>query len=242
VKIVYTVSDKNYLIPNVLRSLRSVQKFCTPQNIIIFYTPPRSKENFQKLSELAIVRKVPNITNPFAAFPTKGKSHYGEKIHLCSVDDPTILFLDADTFVRKDLRPLLVGNYDFSARVGSGYSKMNHEVWRTMFENYGKQPIPLPNTGFMIFKNYTHKHIRREWLRFLNENLPNPLPHSYLKEQYALALALSDRKIKWMTSKEHAFRWEGELGWRSYVIHGYHNPFRKRIAKFWRKIRKRVKI
>jgi len=231
-KIVYTSNDIGMSL--LLKSIKTARKFFKREEIIVFYTPPRSRRNFQKLNKIATVKKVPNVTEPFVSFPNRKPSYYGEKIHLCEVDRSEIVFLDSDTIVKKDLRPLLEGNYDFSARVGSGYYQMNLKIWREMFSQFGKQPIPMPNTGFMIFKNLCHQKIKHEWIKYMKTPLPNPLSRTYLKEQYALALALTGKKIKWMTKKEHAFKWQGELGLNSYVVHGTQNPFIKKIELWGR--------
>ena len=224
-KVVYTVSDKGSMIEDVLKSLSTIRRFIDKNDIIIYYTPPRSEENFDKLSSLAVVLKAENITKPFL-FQKNRFGRYGEKIHLCDVNDPTVMFLDADTLIKKDIRELIKGDYDFSARVGiSGYKDFNQYIWSEMFRRIDKKPIYLPNTGFMIFKNYTHREIKEEWLKYTNDPyLPNPHPSSNAKEEYALALAVSGKKIKWMTKKEHTCLWLNESQTDSYVIHGRLSP------------------
>ena len=224
-RVVYTVSDKGSMVKETLNSIRTVRRFVEKENVIVFYTPPRSEVNLNKLSDLAVVVKKDNITKPFY-FERNRFGRYGEKIHLCDVDCPTVIFLDGDTIVKKDIRELLRDEYDFSARVGTAYHDFNQYIWMNMFKRIKKEPIPMPNTGFMIFKDYTHKEIRDEWLRYINNpHLPNPHPECYLKEQYALALAISGKKIKWMSEKEHLFGWTSERDETidSYVIHLGHN-------------------
>jgi hypothetical protein len=51
------------------------------------------------------------------------------------------------------------------------------------------------NAGFMIFKNYLLHKIKKEWLKFINGDLPKLHPTYYMKEQYALSLALGKCKI-----------------------------------------------
>ena len=235
-KIVYTVSDKGTMIEDVVKSIRTVRRFIEKEHIIVFYTPPRSENNFQKLAELATVIKAKNITKPFVFQKKRGFSRYGEKIHVCDVECPNVIFLDADTIVKKDISMLLEGDFDFSARSGSGNVDLNKSIWTEMFQKVGKQPILMPNTGFMIFKNYCHRQIKKEWLEYINDpSLPNPHPYSTLKEQYALALAVSGKKIKWMTHKEHAFVWKNEYYRDAYVIHGKHeSPIeQKELQRFW---------
>ena len=77
----------------------------------------------------------------------------------------------------------------------------------------GKEPIPMPNAGLMIFKNFCHLSIKEEWLKHVNDPyLPNACPSYYNpKEQTAIAIALSGKKIRWLTANEHAFGWLGEV-------------------------------
>lgn len=233
-KVVYSVSDDSDLVTQTLDSIKTVRKFVSKDDIIIFYTPPRSKRNYEKLSKIATVKNVPNITKLFIFDKKRGPRRYGEKVHLCEVDFPNVVFLDGDTMVKKDLSPLLGGDFDFSARFGRRSNReFDKNVWEQMFEVIGKQPIPMYNSGFMVFQNYCHKKIGKYWLRYINEkNLPNPHPALNFKEQYSLALALAivDAKIKPMTAKQHAFVWDGEKDTDTYVVHG-------RPATFYTKLR-----
>lgn len=239
VSIVYTITTKIQMIKELLRSLRSVRRFFSKREIIVFYTPKWSNRVERILMEYATVIRVPNVTKPFKAFPHKPPSYYGEKIHLCDVDSETVIFLDADTIVRRDLHKLLDGEYHFSARVPpSFWREIDLKTWIRIFRNYGSKPVPMPNTGFLIFRKRLHQKIKKFWLDFINSDIPNPFRKSYPKDQISLALALgkvSGIRIRWMSSREHAFLWLGELGWRSYVLHGRiarHNPIRKKI-NYW---------
>ena len=217
-KFVYTLSDPQVQL--ALNSIKSLRRFVNRDDIVVFCTPPIREKNIHALSRNAVVVESENLTEPF--FMAKGKcGRYGEKIHLCDVDSSRVVFLDCDTVVKKDPRELLDGDFDFSARIGSGYYEFNQYVWMKMFEKIGKDPIPMPNTGFMIFKNNVHKEIRDEWLKYINSPfLPNPHPSGFPKEQYALALAISGKRIRWMSKKEHAFGWKKEeLNIDTYVLH-----------------------
>ncbi len=222
VKFVYTVSDRGDMIRDVLRSIKSLRRFADREEIVVFYTPPRSQSSLEELSKLAEVKLVPNVTEPFVFRKERGPGRYGEKVHLCDVDCENVVFLDADTVVRKDIRELLQGDYDFSSRIGEAYYEKDFDmkIWREMFARYGAEPIPMPNAGFMIFKNWCHRDIKDLWLKFLREPLPHPYKY-YHKDQYSLALALSltGKRIRWMTEKEHSFRWMDEPE-DAYVVHG----------------------
>jgi hypothetical protein len=236
-KVVYSVSDKADLIARTLDSIRSVRNFVSKDDIIVFYTPPRSRKNREKLLKVAIVRELENVTKPFdARTDSRGARRYGEKVHLCEVDFPNVVFLDADTIVKKDLLPLLDGDFDFSARYRQRTNEeFDQNVWERMFETIGKQPIPMFNAGFMIFKNHCQTRLREYWLRYINDScLPNPHPIVNAREQYALSLALAclGAKIKYMTSEQHAFICDGEKDMETYVVHGRLPPFYRRL-RFW---------
>lgn len=166
-----------------------------------------------------------NISKPFVFVKGHGLGRYGEKCHLCDVPSSIVAFLDADTIIEKDLSPLFEGDFDFSARMHfptrkSAVGWLDEKMWVDTFRKMKKEPVPMPNAGFMIFKNYCHRKIKEEWLKYVNDNdLPNPCIKNNPKEQTALALALSGKKIRWMTAKEHAFSWLGEDKIDAYVHH-----------------------
>ncbi|RLI44515.1 hypothetical protein DRO69_07220 [Candidatus Bathyarchaeota archaeon] len=232
-KFVYTVTNRQKLVDQAVRSIKSLLNFVDKEDIIVFYTPPRSRRNLRKLSKVATVIEAPNLTKPFVFTEKRGASRYGEKIHLCDIDCSNVIFLDADTIVKKNILNLLNGKYDLSARIGQPLNKqMNKEIWQQMFTERGKDPIPIPNTGFLIFKNYCHKKIKQEWLQYINDDdLPNPHPVNNLKDQYALALAISGKQIRWMTKYEHAYRWLNEEKTDTFVLHGTENPPLHRIKR-----------
>jgi hypothetical protein len=227
VSYVYTVSDAGAMIPNVIRSIMSLRKYVDKKNILVFYTPPRCKLNNALLSKVAVVKEVDNVSKPFVFVEGNPPSRYGEKCHLCDVPSSTVVFLDADTIVKKDLSPLLDGDFDFSARRHyptrkSAIGSIDERVWLETFRKLEKKPVPMPNCGFMIFKRFCHRKIKEEWLRHVNDNnLPNASLVDTPKEQTALALALSEKKIRWLTAKEHAFWWLGEAGIDTFVLHKY---------------------
>jgi len=217
--IVYTLSDHGDMIGNCLKSLRTLSRFLDSDKIIVFYTPPRTKHNLKKLLKYGTVVEANNITKPFVFQDYRGPGRYGEKVHLCDVDKDNVIFFDCDTEIKKDPTVLLDWDFDFAGR-SPPVGNFDLETWFKMFIDRGKKPISMFNTGFMVFRNSAHKKIREEWLKYLHEELPQVHPHSYQKDQYALALAVSGLKIRYMTKKEHAFRWLDEEHIDSIVLHG----------------------
>lgn len=229
-KVVYTLSNRKPLFSQCLKSIRTLSSFVDKRDIQIFYTPPRSRRGEGKLRRIAEVIKAPNITKPFVFDRARGFGRYGEKIHLCEVKDSEVIFLDCDTLIKKDLTELLDFKYDISARIGE---PLNSEIdlykWQEIAQARNKFPIPILNTGFLIFMDRAHHKIKDEWLRFQNEELPNPHPRNYLKDQYAFSLAVSQGyTLRFMERDEHAFVWLDEENEDTYVLHGYDRGLLKR--------------
>ena len=230
--VVYTLSDHGDMVRNCLKSLRSLSRFVDREDIIIFYTPPRTRHNLKMLLNYATVVEANNITEPFVFQDYRGPGRYGEKVHLCEVDRENVIFLDCDTEVKKDPTIILEWECDFAGRAVPMVD-FDLGVWFRMFRDRGKEPVSMFNAGFMVFRNGTHKRIIDEWLSYLDEDLPQAHAYFYHKDQYSLALALSGLNLRLMTREEHAFRWLDEEHVDSIVLHGTATKF-KYIKKFLR--------
>ena len=218
--IVYTMSDRRDMPREALKSLKSLSSFVEKQKIFVFYTPPRSKKTGKKLENYATIIKAENTTTPFIFDRVMGLGNYGEKIHLCEMDTSSVIFLDCDTVIKKDVTELLHGSFDFSGRMGRN-KEINWNLWKSYCTKHNKPMRGIFNTGFMIFKNYLHQKIKAEWKKFIEENIPKIHPYTYTKEEYALSLVLPHKNIKFMTEKEHFFAWQDKTEIDTYVIHGY---------------------
>jgi len=204
----------------IQKSLKSLSSFVSKQNIFIFYTPPRTRKTERKLEKYATIIKAKNITPPFIFDSVIGLGNYGEKIHLCEMDTSSVIFLDCDTIIKKDITELLQGNFNFSGRMGRN-REIDWNVWKSYCKKNNKPMRGIFNTGFMIFKNYLHHKIKEEWKKFIEADIPRIHPYTYTKEEYALSLVLPHENIKFMTEKEHAFAWQGEIKTDTFVLHGY---------------------
>lgn len=239
-RFVYSLSNKNKLIKNFMKSVKSLNKYVHRNKIFVYYTPPLDYDNLSKLSKYAEIKITKNITKPFIFRSNRGLGRYGEKVHLCETKSDVVFFLDCDTIIKKNPLELIKGDYDFSARIGSGYYDFDMTLWGNMFRKRGRLPIPMPNTGFMIFKNSIHRNLFSLWLNLINSDIDNPHPVSNLKEQYALALCLSGYKIRWMSKNEHAFLWKGEKKTNTYVLHGTTPSLRTIISILYQRTAKLI--
>jgi len=237
-KIIYTLSYKKDLPNDIMKSLKSLNRYINKENILVYYTPPINKEFTSKMEKYANIIYSYNSTDEFYFMKNRGFIRAGEKIKLCDVDCKNVIFLDCDTIIKKDISLLLNEEYDFRGRIEElAQSKFNARKWDALFLNRNLHPIPMFNTGFMIFKNNTHKKIKDNWVKYLNSDIKSVHPFSLQKEQYALALALSGYNIKYMSNREHAFRWYDEELIDTYVLHG--TKYRtKNIRHFLRNIRR----
>lgn len=217
-KYVYTFSSVGHLPLQTLHSVQTLRRYVDETNIVIFATPPINEDDVKMFQEFNVdIRIVDPITEPFAAFNELPR-HYGEKVHLCGVDSESVVFLDCDTLIFGDIERCLEGDFDFKARPGT--AKGNKDEWERLFTTYNKPVLNwMPNAGFLVFKNGIHKEIKREWLRFLNEDLHYTKGNVNHKEQYALALAVAEYKTAKLNAQEHVMEWNGERPSDGIVYH-----------------------
>jgi hypothetical protein len=229
--ILYTLSKKNNMQKQLLHSINSILKYVDPEQIHVYSTPPHIDKQFEKkLTDKNInIHYNQNETPYFEMRPGKG-GYYAEKIAKLSTltTYDNVLLLDCDTTIHKHPAPLFYGDFDISARVGTGYLDFNFTLWNKSFTEQGKTPIPMMNTGVVAFKNKSHLPISHEALKQLKKPFP-AYHHKKHWDQYALSLAASGYKIKWMTKNEHAFRWEYEPH-NTVVYHGQRRKTLKSIA------------
>jgi len=223
-KIVYTF-DESYLakvnLPfNIViqKALTSVSKFVSPKDIIIFYTG--SNYNYIKLLSKYDIRIKPNLDSDFNVHPSL-QLKLGNKLYVTTVKDKEVIFLDVDTVVKKDITQLFNNDFDLAFRLAPSFKHVNLKAWNECFKKFELEPMPMPNAGFILFKDYSHLKIRDSWFKFLNSDLPQVFPSFNPKEQFALALAVRENRLKfWFLEAKHiAFMNEGEAHIESYVYH-----------------------
>lgn len=227
--IFYCISDKGSMIPLLIRSLQGLSRFRDRDDILVWITPPHGPKNLyeKNIGKYAKLDFKKNITEPFWA--NKNVSgRWGEIFQTCFVPYNNVIYIDHDTMIFRDLFELLDGDYDVSFRVaGTFYSHYDPSAWTDYFKAWGKTPIPMPNGGFVIFKNKTHEKIRKQVLEVFNDlNIVQGLNGWCNKDEIALAVASSGLKIRWMDKQTHCFRWKFEVPFMNppYVIHGDFNP------------------
>ncbi|OGS41411.1 MAG: hypothetical protein A3K77_06690 [Euryarchaeota archaeon RBG_13_31_8] len=236
--VVYSACDKGNMIEELVSSLRSMGRFVKRDNIVVFYTPPSSEYNYKILNNYALIKKVNNVTPKFIYYETRPPARFGEIIgHLDEISSPNVFILDCDTIIKKNINELLDGDFDVAYRVATGWEKIDKQKWEGLFKEHHKTPISVPNKGFMAFKNNTHKKIMKEYMDYMNMDLPILSPYEYQKDQYALALAISGFKIKIWDKNIHAYKWLNEDNVDTYVLHGRPQNWFKKVERFLWKIK-----
>lgn len=206
---VYTLSSRKRMVQHAIRSIQTLRRWINAAQITVFYTPPRNDEDRSSLQDLGVhLKEVPNETEAFS-MTGDPPSHYGEKIKLCRIDADSVVFLDCDTIIAGDIREVFEGNFDFKARPGS--IGVNSKTWPELFNKFERPLLRwMPNAGFMIFKNSTHKKIFEDWKHFLQAEINYGRKGITHKEQYAIALAVSSYNCEKMTRRDHVMEWAEE--------------------------------
>jgi len=214
---VYTLSSRNKMVQQTLRSIATLKHYVPENQIKIYYTPPYNKEDEKALEETgAQVIKKENQTEAFNVSRSLPERNYGEKINLCSLEEENVVFLDCDTIIGNNIWDLLEGDFEFSARFE------HFENWEELFEKHNEDYIEgMPNAGFLIFKNNFHKKIKDNWTEYVKKDLDFQLGKLRHDEQYALALAISsaNANIHRMSEKHHVLEYRGEKIPNGYVYH-----------------------
>ena len=154
---VYTLSSRANMVSEAIRSVKTLKTYVEPEKINLFYTPPHDEYDERELKKLDVnLIKKENKTEGFSIHSGDEQGHYGEKVNLCTIEAENVVFLDCDTLILEDIWKVIEGDYDFKARPGN--SGINEQKWTEMFEREGEEYMDwMPNAGFMIFKNNTHK-------------------------------------------------------------------------------------
>ena len=215
----YTLSSRKGMVQQALRSIATLKHYVDAEKIKIFYTPPYNEEDEKALKETEVeLIKKENQTEAFNVSRSLPESHYGEKINLCNIDSENVVFLDCDTIVGNNIWEVLEGDFEFKARPAHRFN--DQEGWKKLFEERDRPYLDwMPNAGFLIFKQKSHKKIQDDWSKYVSQDLDFQKGKVNHHEQYALALAVSDLKIHEMEKKDHVLEWNDEKVADAYVYH-----------------------
>lgn len=219
----YCISDKGSMVPQLIKSLKTLNRFVSPENVLIYITPPHKEESkYQNLKQYARIEFRDNLTEPFWA-NKHAKARWGEMFQFTRVDEKDVIYIDHDTWILKNPFELLEGDYDVAFRVASTFiSYYDIQSWNEYFLKNGKTPIPMPNGGLVILKNHIHKKLASEIFRIFEDP---EMVHGrgwQNRDEITLALAFADCKIRWLTPEEYCYRWKFEVPIRKtpYIVHG----------------------
>ena len=235
---VYTVSNRGKMVQSLLKSLASLTRWVDPEHIHIAETPPYLPHSTAKKLKRYQFISLPNELNAFTMNSETGKKgYYGEKlIKPMLLPQREVAFLDCDTIIKKDPAALFDGDFAVSVRADPGTMELDIGKWVAWFHEHGKIPIPMINTGVMIFQNHMNQPILRKAVEHYR---PLDFPDFHRKrhlDQYALSLALAPNLrgrwpflIKWMNQHQHSFRWMNETA-DTIVQHGTKVELPKKVG------------
>jgi len=218
-RVVYTLSSKGRLIQDTIRSVRSLCRWVPPEQVTIFFTPPREHQHIECLSRLGVdVREAETETTPFAKNRSNPPRHYAEKLKLTGIEADNVLFLDCDTIVLSDPSELFGGEAEFKARPGS--ADLHLDSWYKLFDQFDRPPIDwMPNAGVLVFQGGLHRRIRDDWEQFIHAELEFDAGGTTHHEQYALALAVAPHTTAKLSEKQHVMEWADEPQPEGVVYH-----------------------
>ena len=246
---IYSLSSDSYpnhMMKDAVRSIMSLKNWVDPEQIVVYYTPPRSESDLETLRDLGVkVELVENQSEPFALNIIGEAIPYGEMWHLCKSNADNVVWIDNDTIVAGDIWDVVGGNFDFKARPEE--DKSDDEEWYEMFDRFGREPMDWRfNAGFLVFKNGLHQEIKNEWKEFMESDL-GYYNAPTMQDAHGLALCVSEYDCEKMTPNEHVMEWGDEPRANGYVYHyitGYDaktqikNSIRRRIPE---QIKRRVR-
>lgn len=212
---VYTVSSVHGLVQQAIISIKSLKQFVDTDQIVVFVTPPIEDNDIQSLQSLGInVQEMNHYYNPMRKVRGASPRHFADKLHLCSVNADSVIFLDADTLILDDPSQLLTES-DLRARPGNlSYSD---STWHNICTRQTNEYLSwMPNAGVLVFNNGAHHQIEDAWRTALS--LQSDAGKEWT-EQHALAVAAGELSTEKMTKREHVMLWADEYPSDGIIYH-----------------------
>lgn len=218
---VYSLSSEpypNHMVKDAVRSIMSLRNWVDPDQIRVYYTPPRTDGDLETLRDLGVnVELVENEVEPFALNIIGEPVPYGEMWHLCKSEADTVVWVDNDTVVTRDIWEVVEGDFDFKARPEE--DKSDDPGWYEMFERFGREPMDWRfNAGFLVFRNGLHREVKDEWKEFMESDM-GYYDAPTMQDAHGLALCVSEYDCEKMTPQEHVMEWGDDPTANGYLYH-----------------------
>jgi len=219
VTLTYTFSDVMKLPDELYWSLKSASRFFTKNEIVVYYTPPRSEETLKRIEHYCTVKLVPNISRTYKWLWMTHRCY--EKTWIKLTDDEEVLFLDCDTLVLRNPKELFLKDFEVGVRKMMPY--FDWKNWKKILDNKSLPFVWMPLCAVILFKHYMHKDICEEWLKYKDYEVPlqvhlNPRA-SRRADFYGLAFAIARKRILWLTKNEVVRPADKEYPKNAYVYH-----------------------
>ena len=225
--------------------MTSLRRFIK-ENIIVFYATPRFKEHIDWLRPRCDLRLVKAPLNE-SEFKAKRKYFQGcywglpMKLHAYRVQTPTMIHLDCDTVIHRNILELLrLANGDYDLAVAQWPDPRGRILMKENCEKLGLPHWPLMMDGFAIFKNHSHLKFKQIYLKYLRMvALGQVRPHDKLHiGVHAFNLAINHfrrdgYKVIKMPTNYHILVRGSEAAYKrgKYVTHLVHKHFSEDIEK-----------
>jgi hypothetical protein len=214
----------------LLKSLKSLALFVDRDHVTVINTPPYTK-NDSAITKYAVLEKRENVTEAFR-FNYRRYGRFGEKFQCLNLKNKNLMFLDNDTFVKRNPLYLFEGDFSVSGRVDSAFLYMNLNDW------YRYSRVPMINTGVLVFKDYIHLRLF-DWLvcEVNKVDVPKFYTMYHHKDQIVFSKIVSDLtlKVRYLSEADCCFIWESENKHDATITHGAFKPLHLFFYNDWLK-------
>lgn len=162
------------------------------------------------------------------------------KTYLSNIEGETVIFIDVDTFIFRPLNIICENlTVDVAGRLTSSSQQMawDQVIWKGYLNRYGaKRFFPYLNTGFLIFRNCSHKLLDPIWLNITRDLVAlkfYPFGKLHKANQVAFSLACGSLNLSYhlLPKNQHAYGWEKERFQESFVFHTGNKRFVSYISE-----------
>lgn len=166
------------------------------------------------IEELSIPVDIKEVSN-------KNSNYFQHnKPYITELDAETVIYMDSDTLVINSIDPLIDDKFCLKVRPDSSYESgpyFDHERWEELLYEYKSPKGPLFNSGFMIFKENSHRKIGDIWKKTIDKERKvwekrgeDGFRGRETTDQMSFSISVLKTidEIEYMSPEEHAYGWK----------------------------------
>lgn len=179
--VVFILNNKNNYLKMAINSISMLRKYNSDIKVLCLTTEPIP---FPKNLNVEIIL-INNIDENY---------FLSNKVYISNIESPTVLYIDADTFIFDDVEKLFDSYKDYDI-----CGCENKWAYKSNFNDF--KPI---NGGVLLFNNYSHKIIYEDFnfkLKNINKLYPKinkwikEINNDWVKEEFLTSAVIHEEKI-----------------------------------------------